>query len=266
LPKFKVALTTGKPFYLRSEKVRGDVRASYFFGKPVAHAEVVVTGRTTGGRPEEIFRVVGTTDPNGTFHFDTGFEDRFAKERPRESDESERGQENTPFEIEVLAKDSAGHEETAVERRTVARQAINIHVFPEGGDFLEGVENILYILTAYPTGQLAVCDLQVNGTMLQSDPMGVTIFKITPRDAALVLNVKARDASGLTGTWIDEIRTWTESNDLLLRTDKAVYRTGEKLQATILSSHRRAMFFLDVLRHGQSVLTRTLQADADGHA
>ena len=213
LPKFKIALTTDKPFYLRSEKVRGEVRASYFFGKPVAHAEMTVTGRTLGVRPGEIFRVAGTTDPNGTFRFEADFTARFAKELSEDSDESEprrprvATQENTPFQIEVLAKDSAGHEETAVERRTVARQAINIHVFPADNDLLGDVENTIYILTAYPTGQPAVCDVQVNGTALQSDPMGVTVLKTTPRAASLVLNIKAQDASGLTGNWIEEIRT-----------------------------------------------------------
>ena len=85
LPRFKIALTTDKPFYLRSEKVHGEVRADYFFGKPVANAEVKVTGRTLDDSAEEIFRVTGTTDPNGTFRFDAACSERPGNERSDDS-------------------------------------------------------------------------------------------------------------------------------------------------------------------------------------
>ncbi|MBM4028132.1 MAG: hypothetical protein FJ280_22470, partial [Planctomycetes bacterium] len=266
LPKFKLALTTDKPFYLPSETLRGDVHAGYFFGKPVAGAEVTVRARTLGGRPAEIFQVAGTTDPNGTMRFQAGFGTRFVEDPPDEPQERRHRPSNIPFEIEVVAKDSAGHEETAVERCTLAREAINIHVFPEGGDFLEGVDNVVYILTAYPTGQPAVCDLEVNGAWLQSDLLGVTVFKTKLDTTPLVLRIQARDASGRTGQWIDEIRIGYGGNDLLLRTDRAVYRPGEQLGVTILSSRRSGPFFLDVLRQGQTVMTRTVTADHAGQA
>ncbi|MCX5644099.1 MAG: MG2 domain-containing protein [Phycisphaerae bacterium] len=270
LPRFKIGLTTDKPFYLRSEKVHGEVRADYFFGKPVANAEVRVTGRTLDISAEEIFTVTGATDPNGIFRFDAACSERPGNERSDDSAglSSRRRdaarEENTPFEIEVTAKDRTGHEETAVERRTLAGQGIDIHVFPEGGSFLKGVENILYILTAYPTGHPAVCRVEVNGAAFQSDSLGVTIFKTRLDAPGLTLDVKARDDAGLTGDWTDEIVAWGLSNDLRLRTDKAVYRLGEKPQITVLSPWHRATFFLDVLRHGQTVLTRTLPANDQG--
>jgi hypothetical protein len=272
LPKFKIALITDKPFYLRSEKIRGEVRAIYFFGKPVANAETTVTARTLRAGPEEIFRVTGTTDPNGIFRFDADVTERFGKEQAEDSDEFEprrrrmARQENTPFQIEAVMKDSAGHEESTAEERTLARQGIDIYVFPESNDLLADVENALYILTAYPTGAPAVCDVQVNGTVLQSDPMGVTVFKATPRTASLVLNIRAQDAYGRTGSWMDESRTWSASNVLRMRTDKAVYQTDERPHVTILSRHGGTTFFLDVLRNGQTVLTRALRADEEGRA
>ena len=157
-----------------------------------------------------------------------------------------------------------GHEESVVERRTLAEQGINIHVFPEGGDFLKGVENILYILTAYPTGHPAVCRVEVNGATLQSDSMGVTVFKTRLDAAKMTFDIRARDAAGLTGDWSDETVAWGLSDDLRLRTDKAVYHLGEKPLVTILSPWHRATFFLDVLHNGQTVLTRTLLANDQG--
>jgi hypothetical protein len=270
LPRFKIALTTDKPFYLRSEKVQGEVRADYFFGKPVANAEVTATGRTLDAGAEEIFKVTGTTDPNGTFRFDAACSERPVNERSDDSAESTprrretARKENIPFEIEVTAKDRTGHEETAVERRTLAGQGINIHVFPEGGNFLKGIENIIYVLTAYPTGDPAVCTVEVNGVTLQSDSMGVTVFKTRLDADRRTLDIKARDAAGRTGDWTDEIVAWGLSNDMCFRTDKAVYCLGEKPLVTILPPGHRATFFLDVLHNGQTVLTRTLPANDQG--
>jgi hypothetical protein len=133
------------------------------------------------------------------------------------------------------------------------------------------VENIFYILTAYPDGHPAACSVEINGTALQSDAMGVTVFRATPDSQNLRLDIKARDASGRTGTWThDETQYsrqyWHRGNDLLLRTDKAIYETGETLRVTIRSSLGPTAFFLDVLRNGQTVLTRTLRAGEDGQA
>ena len=51
LPKFKVAVTTDKPFYKPGDTIKLTVQADYFFGKPVADAEVKVDAKedTPGG-------------------------------------------------------------------------------------------------------------------------------------------------------------------------------------------------------------------------
>ena len=47
LPKFKVEVAADKPLYLPGQRVAGKVQAAYFFGKPVADAEVVLKLRST---------------------------------------------------------------------------------------------------------------------------------------------------------------------------------------------------------------------------
>ncbi|HEY3376984.1 MAG TPA: MG2 domain-containing protein, partial [Armatimonadota bacterium] len=42
LPKFKVAMTTDKAYYLPGETVKGTIQADYFFGKPVGGGEVKI--------------------------------------------------------------------------------------------------------------------------------------------------------------------------------------------------------------------------------
>ena len=253
LPKFKIELTTDKPFYLPSEKISSSINADYFFGKPVTNAQVEVTGRTVYEKPTDIFKVTGTTDATGKFRFEARLSDYFAgKALPAK---------NSSLEIEVKVKDSAGHEEIAVQKLPVAQQSINIHLFTDGNYFLRGIENIIYIMTAYPNGQPAVCDVDINGTVYKSDETGITIFKANVRNQLLYLNIKARDQAGLTGALEEEIMFWHQGNNLLLRTDKAVYRAGETLNATILSSLRSVTFFLDIIKNGQTMLTKTISAD-----
>src|SRR6202035_5207086 len=50
LPKFQVELTPDKPLYLPGQRVAGTVRVAYFFGKPVADADVVLKLRGTSSK------------------------------------------------------------------------------------------------------------------------------------------------------------------------------------------------------------------------
>ena len=250
LPKFKIELSTDKTFYLPYEKINGTIKANYFFGKPVAGAQVEVIGRTVFERPTDIFKVTGTTDTTGQFTFSTNLPDFFVG-NPWES-------KNASLDIEVRVTDNAAHQEIETEQRPVAQQSINIHAFPEGGELFSGVENIIYIMTAYPNGQPAVCEVDINGKVYNSDETGITVFQTNINTRSLTLNIKARDKAGLTGAVDERIGFDPLSGTLLLRTDKAVYRQGETLNATVLSALGSDTVFMDIIKNGQTVLTKTL--------
>ena len=252
LPKFKIELSTDKPFYLPSEEIKGTIKADYFFGRPVAGARVEVIGRIVFESPVDIFKVTGTTDEIGRFTFSTNLP-AFMLGRSRES-------KNISFDIEVKVTDSAGHQEIETEQRPVAQQSINIHVFPEGGKFFRDVENIIYIMTAYPNGQPAVCEVDFNGKVYNSDETGITFFRTNINTSSLFLDIKARDKAGLTGTFDERVGVGPLSGTLLLRTDKAVYTQGETLRATVLSGLNSDTVFMDIIKNGQTVLTKTLSS------
>lgn len=259
LPKFKVEVTTDKPFYLPSETVHGVAKAAYSFGKPVAHAEITVTGRIAGRRPSEVFRTTGTTDADGRFAFDG---ELFQSLGQADDETSDRA--NPDLEIGVTVRDGTGHEEHGLERRPVSPESIKIYVLPEAGDFLDDADNLVYLMAAYPNGRPARCNIVANGRPLQCDEMGIAVLTVRPDGRELTLRITARDAAGLTGTRTLALRTWHENNDLLLRTDKAVYRAGETVHATILSQQLSSTFFLDVFNNGQTVLTRTVRPNSQG--
>ncbi len=249
LPRFKIEVTTDKSFYLPFEDIKGSIKASYFFGKPVTRARVEVTGRMVFERPMDVFKITGTTDETGTFIFNGNISNYF------------RGGPTTPknvsLDIEVAVKDSAGHEEITLQQCPIAQQPINIHVFPEGNGLVRGVENILYIMTAYPNGQPAVCELDINGAIHKSDETGITILKTEAKARNLILNITATDQDGRKGD-LEERMRYRPREGFLLRTDKAVYKVGETIHATILSTSRNSAVFMDIIKNGQTVLTKAL--------
>jgi uncharacterized protein YfaS (alpha-2-macroglobulin family) len=256
LPRFKVELSTNKPYYVPADELSGTARASYFFGKPVTNSQVEIVGRTIFEKPTEIFTITGRTNQSGAFAFRTELASYFTG-MPLAGG-------NAFLEIETTVVDTAGHEETALEHFVVSQQPINVHVFAESGEAVAGVENIVYILTSYPDGRPAICQVNVDGWVLATDETGVAVLTMIPQSGGLELSVEARDRAGNVGTLVKEIHPSGPSQDFLLRTDRAVYSGGQTINVTILSAPMEATFFLDVIKDGQTMLTRTLSVER-GH-
>lgn len=145
LPKFKVVLTPDKPFYLPGELVRGTVQCDYFFGKPVSAGHVKLTVKTFDVAFQEIANLTGTTDAKGAWKFELRLPPQFVGQP------LEQGKAFLQFEAEVT--DQAEHTERAVVSSRVAAAPLEIHAVPESGVLVPGVENILYVLVARPTGE-----------------------------------------------------------------------------------------------------------------
>src|SRR6202011_5249582 len=48
---------------------------------------------------------------------------------------------------------------------------------------------------------------------------------------------------------------------ILLRTERAVYRTGERIQLKVFSTKARGAAYVDIVKEGQTVLTRDLDLE-----
>ena len=249
LPKFKIAVETDRSFYLPADTIRGQLHAIYFFGKPVAKARIEIIGRTMVESPVEILRITGQTDEAGSFSFTLPLPNYFTGMPLADG--------NAFIQIETKVIDGAGHEERSSVPLVVAAQPIQIHAIPEAGSLVPGVENILYILTACPDGEPVACTLDVNGQNIASDVSGIAVFKITPETSELNLNIKAVDNQGQTGTLFRTMKA-DDKGEFLLRTDKAVYAGGQSVTCTLLSATPKATFFIDAIKDGQTMLTRTL--------
>jgi uncharacterized protein YfaS (alpha-2-macroglobulin family) len=259
LPKFKVAVefagkdSKAKHGYRPGDHVTGTVRANYFFGKAVDNGEVTVKASGMDVAVFEVGSVNGKTDGEGAYRFDLQLPRYFAG-RPL-------SQGAARVLVEATVKDSAEHSESRGEAITVSQSPILITAVPEGGTLVPNLENQVYILTAYADGQPASADIEVRAAggasqHASTDEAGVAVIRLHAATGAETLQVEARDKAGNEATSSLELATRTGQDQILLRTERAVYRAGEPIQLRVFSTRERGTAYVDAVKEGQTVLTR----------
>ncbi|MBI4903035.1 MAG: carboxypeptidase regulatory-like domain-containing protein [Acidobacteria bacterium] len=253
LPRFKVAVEfTGKSThgYRPGGRVTGTVRANYFFGKPV---EGEVSVKLLGADVDTFVasRMQGKTDAEGAWRFDVKLPDYFAG-RPL-------SQGAARVLVEATVKDSAGHSESRGEPITVSESPLIITAVPEGGSLIPGLENQVFILTAYADGKPARTTLRVradgNGEQtVSSDDGGIAIVRLKPTGDRIQVDAVDKDANR--GSAKLTLQSRSGNDQILLRTDKAVFRAGDRMHFRVFSTRNSGAAYIDVIKDGQTVLTR----------
>ncbi|NIM94843.1 MAG: hypothetical protein GTO18_14175 [Anaerolineales bacterium] len=255
LPKFKLTWTTDQSFYAPGEHASGVLSAEYFFGKVVAVGEVLIEGFTFDFERQDVFSIQGTTDENGEYEFDFDIPDYLIA--------SGLDGGIGRFYLEASVTDLAEHTEQSSFSLPVAQSQIVIEAIPESGTFRPNIDNILYILTSYPDGTPAQTSLKVwvDGKYFtqETGPYGLAEINFTPLSAWQEVRIEAHDSSG---AWAERYiyfeGAWQKSS-VLLRPDRAVYQIGETMQLDVLSSTSSGRVYVDIIREGQTVNTRTVE-------
>ena len=275
LPKFKVAVEladadshskTGKKQkrgYQPGDHVTGTVRANYFFGKPVDKAELSMKASAMDVSMFEVASATGKTDSDGSYHFDLTLPKYFAG-RPLNHGAAR-------VLIEATVKDSAGHSETRGQPITVSDSPLLITAIPEGGTLVPNLENEVFILTSYPDGTPAKADVIVRPVgyseqRLSTDEGGVgiarlKIHRILPVTCCDTLEIEATDQEGNHASSKVDLHARDGEDQILLRTEQAVYRAGERIQLKVFSTKARGAAYIDIVKEGQTVLTRDLDLE-----
>ncbi len=263
LPKFKASLQTDRTFYQPGQRVTGSLDANYFFGKPVAGGRVELTGYTFDFEQTITFELEGKTNEQGHFEF--------TFDLPAFIAGSDLDGGLGRFYLQARVTDLAEHTEISNLSLPVAGSLLVIEAVPESGQFLPGLENILYVLVSYPDGSPADAEINVQvyetGEMLSAKTgvYGLAEVRLTPNSPYQSLGIHATDATGASarkefnfeGAWADE--------PVLLRPDRPVYRVGETMQLNVFTSGETGTIFLDIIREGQTISTRSL-AVSEGKA
>jgi len=265
LPKFKVAVDFGGKGnksargYRPGDHVTGTVRANYFFGKPVDGGEITVKASSMDVSVSEVGSAQGKTDRDGAYHFDLRLPTYFTG-RPLSHGAAR-------VLIEATVKDSAGHAETRGQPITVSESPLLVTAVPEGGTLIPNLENDVFILTSYPDGTPASAALTVRapGSSEQhvaTDSGGVAVVHIKAGAGSETLDIEASDREGnqASSKIPLEIRPQGDAQ-ILLRTERAVYRAGDRIQLRVFSTKKRGTAYVDVVKEGQTVLTRDVDIE-----
>ncbi len=232
LPKFQVALETERAYYLPGQTVRGTVRVDYFFGKPVAGGEVRMRGYIYAVEREEVLDLRGETDEDGRYEFEFDLPQFFVG--------GQLESEQATFGLEVTVIDQAEHAEAIAQTLPVAQEPILIEAVAESGTLRPGVENIVYLLTAYPDGAPAECALtvEVNGQRaeLTSGRHGLAELRFTPQQGTARLSIAAQDAQGNNASRTLELQSEWAAETVLLRPERAAYQIGETMHLDAFTS------------------------------
>jgi uncharacterized protein YfaS (alpha-2-macroglobulin family) len=264
LPKFKVAVEFGaegnkvKRGYQPGDHVTGTVRANYFFGKPVEDGEISIKASAMDVAVYEVAAAQGKTDSEGSYHFDFVLPQFFAG-RPLAHGAAR-------VLVEATVKDSAGHSETRGEPITVSTSPLLITAIPEGGTLVPNLENQVFILTSYPDGTPAKTEVTVRpagniAQHLSTDVGGVAEILLPPSGGSEILEVDAADQEGNRASSQVQLASRTGEDQILLRTERAVYRAGENINLKVFSTKARGAAYVDIVKDGQTVLTRDLDLD-----
>ncbi len=259
LPKFAVELTTDRDFYLPGQRVEGSLKANYFFGKPVAGGQVLIEGYTFDFERVVTITLEGQTDEEGNF--------TFSFDMPTYLAGTDLNSGMARYYLQASVTDLAQHTEVSNLSLPVSAYALVLEAIPEGGTFRPGMENILYVLTSYPDGSPAESTISVtsydNGQVYQAQTgaYGLAEIRITPNNPYVSLSITAQDnrGNGSTREFYYEGR-WSEEN-ILLRPDKPVYRVGESMTLSIFTTQPQGTVYLDLIRDGQTVSTRSVKTD-----
>jgi A-macroglobulin TED domain/Alpha-2-macroglobulin family/Carboxypeptidase regulatory-like domain/MG2 domain/A-macroglobulin receptor binding domain/Alpha-2-macroglobulin bait region domain len=263
LPKFKVAVEFAekdnkpKRDYRPGEHVTGTVRANYFFGKPVDHADITIKASSMDVAVFEAASAVGQTDNDGVYHFDLQLPSYFAG-RPL-------SQGSARALIEATVKDSAAHAETRGEPITISQSSLLITAVPEGGTLIPHLENQVFVLSSYPDGTPASTSLTVHlpgvgqhDQQVSTDSGGVAVIPINPGSGIESLHIEADDHHGNRTSSNVPLQTRAGVDQILLRTNRAVLKAGDPIEFKILSTRASGPAYIDVVKNGQTILTRDL--------
>jgi len=273
LPKFKVAIDFAekdnkpKRDYRPGDHVTGTVRANYFFGKPVDHAEITIKASSMDVTVFEAASSTGKTDNNGAFQFDLKLPTYFAGHP--------LSQGAARALIEATVKDSAARSETHGEPITISESPLLITAVPEAGTLIPNVENEVFILASYADGSPATASLRVqtpdripylgedptHDQKLITDSAGVAVLRINPGSSLQSLRIEADDHHGNRATSTVPLQTRAGTDQILLHTNRAIFKAGDRIQLKVLSTRGHGSAYVDVVKNGQTILTRDLDID-----
>ena len=94
-----------------------------------------------------------------------------------------------------------------------------------------------------------------------TDDGGIAVVPVKVKAGKDMFEIEAKDPEGNLASSKVELEAREGEDQILLRTERAVYRTGERIQLKVFSTKARGAAYVDIVKEGQTVLTRDLDLE-----
>lgn len=259
LPKFDINLETEAGYYQPGQTVRGSLKAAYFFGKPVSEGVVTLDVFTFDVQQNLILTLQGKTDAEGNYDFEFQLPDFIA------GSDLEGGLGRVYLQAGVV--DQAEHREQSSLSLPVSQSGLIIEAALESGQVIQGLENILYVLVSTPNGSPIKANLDLDfyesagRQSLQTNDYGLAEVRFTPDNPYVTVTIHAAGENGAATDRTFSFSGESNSESILLRTDKPVYKVGQTMNLDLFSTASSGLVYLDIIRDNQTISTRSVKLE-----
>jgi len=270
LPNFVVQTKADKDFYL-PEQTEAEVKidAMYLFGKPVGAGKVKIVQE--GRRNWDFYDQKWNIQEEAVYEGETDTEGKYtAKIDLSKAHERLIANSDSKFQDLNFAAYFTDYSTNKTEQRRfdlrVTREPIHIYMTKErGGDINPKLPLMLYVSTFSADGKPAVCDVEIRGKYKdEQEEKMVAVVKTNSQGAAKAeffapkradgvygkdfeFKIVARDAESHLGNDSFGFKIDSREKQILVRTDKTIYRQGDSLKVEVLSSEANETIYVDVL-------------------
>jgi hypothetical protein len=282
LPNFVVQTKADKDFYLPEQTTAEvTVDALYLFGKPVTSGKVKVVQENKREwnyseqrwdiQEESVYE--GETTAEGKYVAKIDLSEAHAQLKEDE-DEQFKDLNFTAYYTDFSTN------KTEQKRFDVRVSREPVHIYLSGKkdeDYNPKVPFNFYVSTFTADGKPVACDVEIKGKYEdENEEKPLASFKTNALGANkiefsapkreddvyfddLELKISARDADGKTGTHKEEIEIDEDEKQIVIRTDKAIYRKGEPVKIEIISSEAEENVFIDISKNLSSIQSRRVK-------
>ncbi len=286
LPNFVVNAEAERKFYLPENKnATVTIRADYLFGKPVSKAKVRVVQeieREWDYKSQKYETKEGAVR-TGELGADGKFVADFDLTEQHEDFQEGRREKFKDLRFAAYVTDVSTNR-TEQRRFDVRLTKKPIHVYLIG--YTSNLSKMLpprfFVTTFYADGTPAACDVKIYQAHEDSDEdkpkagkllakmktnsigagkISVPLDVLDEDDDELELVVAAKDAQGNKSLTAEDLNFDEEKPAVQIETDKIVYRAGEMVKISIVSSQSNAVLNLDVMRNWRTLYSRRIKLE-----
>ena len=253
LPKYEVAVDTGRNWLLASDPIKGTVSGEYSFGKPVVGEVEIVASRYVG-QWEEYTRFQGPIDGEITFDLPPV---GFVAGVPQAG-----GQGNVSLDVTIREK-GTGYEEKTSKLLTVAATPVTLKVIPESRVFKPGLEMSYLVVAQEPDGSPVTVDVTLDIYYMDKEfeeivrkrvqvttSDGTAVAKATPPSDAVALMLEANAGSAYTSLTLQSGHSPSGSFIHLEQVTEGSVQVGDTLRFRVHSTREARNFYYEVLSRG----------------